>query len=153
MATEQVLEKEPEITTEEVVKNKVVRSLEEIRTDLIKKGNAQGYLSYQEINKVLPDKLPTEEFEDIINILMNKDIELVDDDEANLEKKVPVAEKKKDEPEKPQGFEDIDDSVRVYLREIGKILLLTMQEEVTLAKRIEHGDQEAQRKLLKLTLG
>lgn len=152
MATEQVLEKEPEVTTEEVVKNKVVRPLEAIRADLIKKGNAQGYLSYEQINKVLPDKLPTEEFESLINILMDKDIELVDDDEVNLEKKVPVAEKKKDEPEKAQGFDDIDDSVRVYLREIGKIRLLTMQEEVTLAKRIEHGDQEAQRKLIEANL-
>ena len=157
MTTEQVLEKEEQkdeklTTTVEVAGKKGPKTIEEIRTGLIKKGLAQTYLSYQEINKVLPDKLPTEVFEDIINLLMEKDIELVDDDEVTLDKKVPVAEKKKDEPEKIQGFDDIDDSVRVYLREIGKIRLLTMQEEVTLAKRIEHGDQESQRKLIEANL-
>ncbi len=130
------------------------RSLDEIRADLIKLGVEQGYLSYQEINRVLPDGLPTEAFEDVINELMEKSVELVDDDEVRLDKKLPIAESKKEaeEEKKQQDFDDIDDSVRVYLREIGKIRLLTMQEEVTLAKRIEHGDQEAQRKLIEANL-
>jgi RNA polymerase primary sigma factor len=130
------------------------RSLEEIRADLLKLGTDQGYLSYQEINKALPDGLPTEAFEDIVNVLMERNVELVDDDEMRLDKKVPVASGKKDSKDEKaqQDFDDIDDSVRVYLREIGKIRLLTMQEEVTLAKRIEHGDGEAQRKLIEANL-
>lgn len=136
-------------------KKKDPRTLEQIRADLLELGTQQGYLSYQEINKALPDGLPTEAFEEVINELMERNVELVDDDEVRLDKKVPVASdgKKDQEEEKAQqDFDDIDDSVRVYLREIGKIRLLTMQEEVTLAKRIEHGDSEAQRKLIEANL-
>ena len=146
------------MTTEQAAAKKVAtknepRSIEEIRAELIEKGTSQGYLSYQDINKVLPDGLSTEMFEEVINELMDKNVELVDDDEAVIDKKLPVVEEKKEEEEKQQAdFEDVDDSVRVYLREIGKIRLLTMQEEVTLAKRIEHGDQDAQRKLIEANL-
>jgi len=148
------------MTTEQAAqaKGKVARkdkalTLDEVRAELIEIGTRQGYLSYQEINRLLPDGLPTEAFEDIINELMDKSVELVDDDEVRLDKKLPVAEEKKEEEDKQQqDFDDIDDSVRVYLREIGKIRLLTMQEEVTLAKRIEHGDAEAQRKLIEANL-
>ncbi|MDD2999872.1 MAG: sigma-70 family RNA polymerase sigma factor, partial [Candidatus Riflebacteria bacterium] len=135
-----------------VAKKKEALTLEEVRAELVEIGARQGYLSYQEINRLLPDGLPTEAFEDIINELMDKNVELVDDDEVRLDKKLPVAEEKKEEEKQQQDFDDIDDSVRVYLREIGKIRLLTMQEEVTLAKRIEHGDQEAQRKLIEANL-
>lgn len=131
------------------------RSLDEIKADLIQTGTEQGYLSYQSINKALPDGLPVEIFEQLINELMEKEVELVDgDDTDSAEKTIPVAgsKKKVKEEKKPAEFDDIDDSVRVYLREIGKIRLLTMQEEVTLAKRIEHGDQDAQRKLIEANL-
>ena len=109
---------------EKVPGKKDSRTLEEIRNDLLKTGTDQGYLSYQEINKALPDGLPTETFEEVINELMERNVELVDDDEVRLDKKVPVAsgDKKSDDEEKAQqDFDDIDDSVRVYLREIGKI--------------------------------
>lgn len=145
------------MTTEQAAAKKVAtkkepRSLEEIRAELIEKGTSQGYLSYQDINKVLPDGLSTEMFEEVINELMDKNVELVDDDETVLDKKLPVAEEKKEEEKQQADFEDVDDSVRVYLREIGKIRLLTMQEEVSLAKRIEHGDEDAQRKLIEANL-
>lgn len=142
---------EHEMVSQPAVK-KDPRPVEEIRAELIETGKEQGYLSYQAINKLLPDGLPTTVFEEVINDLMELDVELVDDDEVRLDKKLPVAETKKEEEEKQQDFDDIDDSVRVYLREIGKIRLLTMQEEVTLAKRIEHGEQEAQRKLIEANL-
>jgi len=130
------------------------KSLEEVRVELIKKGKEQGYLSYQEINKHLPDGLDTTAFEEVIDQLMEANVELVDDDEIQLKEKLRMPEGKKEENyvEAQQDFDDIDDSVRVYLREIGKIRLLTTQEEVTLAKRIEHGDQEAQRKLIEANL-
>jgi RNA polymerase primary sigma factor len=129
------------------------KSIETIREELIKLGTDQGFLSYQEIIKRLPDGLPTEIFEEVINDLMELEVELLDDDEIKQDKKMPVVEEKKDdEAQQTADFEEIDDSVRVYLREIGKIRLLTMQEEVTLAKRIEHGDEEAQKKLIEANL-
>ena len=143
----------PQAATKKVATKKDSRSIEEIRAELIKRGVEKGYLSYQDINKVLPEGLSTEMFEEIINELMDKAVELVDDDETALDKKIPVVEDNKEDEDKQQAdFEDVDDSVRVYLREIGKIRLLTMQEEVSLAKRIEHGDQEAQRKLIEANL-
>ncbi|HQH29088.1 MAG TPA: sigma-70 factor domain-containing protein, partial [Oligoflexia bacterium] len=149
MTTEQATQAKSKVAN----KKAEPRTIEDIRAELIEIGTRQGYLSYQEINRVLPDGLPTEVFEEVINELMDKNVELVDDDEVRLDKKLPVAEDKKEEEDKQQqDFDDIDDSVRVYLREIGKIRLLTMQEEVTLAKRIEHGDQEAQRKLIEANL-
>lgn len=130
------------------------RPVEEIRAELIAKGKEQGFLSYQEINKSLPDGLPTNVFEEVIADLMDANVELVDDEEAALKERLRMPEDKKEEPGtvQQQDFDDIDDSVRVYLREIGKIRLLTMQEEVSLAKRIEHGDEDAQRKLIEANL-
>lgn len=135
-------------------KKKSARSIEEIRSDLVTKGKEQGFLSYQEINQALPDGLPTQVFEEVITELMDSNVELVDDDEILLKEKLRIPEDKKDEEAvlQQQDFDDIDDSVRVYLREIGKIKLLTMQEEVALAKRIEHGDEEAQMKLIEANL-
>jgi len=130
------------------------KNIETIRQELIEKGKAQGYLSYQEINAALPDGMDTQDFEQVINDLMEASVELVDDDEVRLKEKLKMPEDKKEEDTlvDVQDFDDIDDSVRVYLREIGKIRLLTMQEEVMLAKRIEHGDEEAQRKLIEANL-
>eukprot|EP01156_Anaeramoeba_ignava_P003709 Anaeramoba_ignava/a224060_6.p1 GENE.a224060_6~~a224060_6.p1 ORF type:complete len:123 (-),score=28.57 a224060_6:83-451(-) len=93
MATTQVKQKAA------AKKKKDTRPLEEIKAELIEKGTKQSYLSYQEINKALPDGLPTKEFEDIINELMEKNVELIDDDEARLDKKLPVAEEKKKKEE------------------------------------------------------
>ncbi|HMM61143.1 MAG TPA: RNA polymerase sigma factor region1.1 domain-containing protein, partial [Candidatus Rifleibacterium sp.] len=96
-----------------VAKKNEPRTIEDIRAELIEIGPRQGYLSYQEINRVLPDGLPTEVFEEVINELMDKNVELVDDDEVRLDKKLPVAEEKKEEEDKQQqDFDDIDDSVR-----------------------------------------
>jgi RNA polymerase primary sigma factor len=148
MATQKATQTEPVAT-----KKTEPKSIETIRDELIKLGTEQGFLSYQEIIKLLPDGLPTEVFEEVINDLMELEVELLDDDEVKQDKKMPVVEEKKDdEVQQTADFEEIDDSVRVYLREIGKIRLLTMQEEVTLAKRIEHGDEEAQKKLIEANL-
>ncbi len=148
MATQKATQKEPVAT-----KKAKPKDIETIRAELIEIGTKQGFLSYQTIIKLLPDGLPNEVFEEVVNQLMEQQVELLDDDDGKQDKKVPVANSKKDDKsQQPADFEDIDDSVRVYLREIGKIRLLTMQEEVTLAKRIEHGDEEAQKKLIEANL-
>ncbi|MBI3038488.1 RNA polymerase sigma factor RpoD [bacterium] len=141
------------VTSEIKVAVSTGKSFDVVRQELIEKGKKQGYLSYQEINSAIPDGLDPESFEGVINFLMDCNVELVDDEEIKLKEKLRMPEDKKEEfPDAQQDFEDIDDSVRVYLREIGKILLLTTQEEVMLAKRIEQGDQEAQRKLIEANL-
>ncbi|NCB46571.1 hypothetical protein EOM81_06110, partial [bacterium] len=118
MATEKATQ------TQQVAKKEEPRSIETIRAELIEIGTKQGYLSYQAIIRMLPEGLPTDVFEEVVNELMEKEVELLDDDEIRLDKKLPVAEEKKeDEIQQTADFEDIDDSVRVYLREIGKIRL------------------------------
>ena len=87
------------------------KSLEQVRAELVAKGKEQSYLSYQEINKALPDGLPTSAFEEVIDELMEANVELVDDDELRLKEKLrmPEGKKKDSEEAKQQDFDDIDD--------------------------------------------
>lgn len=142
--------------TRKVATKNEPRSIEEIRVELVEKGISQGYLSYQDINKVLPDGLSTEMFEEVINELMDTNIELVDDDETIIGKKLPVVDEVKSPKtkakKKEKNSEDVGELVSIYLGEIRKIRLLDMEEEVFLARRIEHGDEVAKCKLVEANL-
>ena len=152
----ELMEKEVELVDEDeqaideyFESNEFKERFYENRAELINKGNNQGYLSFQNIKEVLPESLPKELFDELINELKDRDFELVGyEDEPVSEKKLLVVNEKKED----EDFEDLYDIVRVYLREISRIRLLTMQEEVVLAKRIEHGDEEAKCKLLEANL-
>lgn len=117
---------------------------------LIKKGREDGELTYEEIMDALEDvDLDSEEIEEIYDIFTEMDIDIIDDDQDN-------EEKEDDEDNEldlsiPQGV-GIDDPVRMYLKEIGKVDLLTAEEEVDLAKRMEQGDLEAKRQLVEANL-
>ncbi len=106
---------------------------------LIALGREQGMLSYGDIQEALGDiqDLETEDIEEIYWLIAKAGIRVVDDDERD------VSEDGDDsDGEELADFDDvpIDDSVRMYLQDIGRVSLLTPDEEVTLAKRIQKGE-------------
>jgi RNA polymerase primary sigma factor len=122
---------------------------------LILLAKANSEITYDEINDILPDKLLNSEKIDDIFILLNQmGIEVV---EETTRKQLGVASKKKEPTRKPSSVSSetassIDDPVRLYLKEIGKVSLLSGDEEVDLAKKIEEGENTIEEAVLNSTL-
>jgi RNA polymerase primary sigma factor len=117
--------------------------------ELIERGKKAGFLTYKEIMETLGDvDLSSEQIDKIYEILESMGIEVLEDmDDFNPEQ---LLEEDLD-LSIPEGI-SIDDPVRMYLKEIGKVPLLSADEEIELAKKIEKGDQEAKKKLAEANL-
>ena len=120
---------------------------EEVRL-LIATGREQGYLSVEEVNDVLPEALngSPEEVEEIFSVLESNGIELVDaetKEQLTGPKGTVVPKAKADGKNEPAEniLEKTNDPVRMYLREMGTVPLLTRQGEVYIARRIERGER------------
>ena len=119
--------------------------------NLVKKGESHGFVTYQEILQALPEieeQIPL--IDELSHVLYEKGIEITDSEQrTGLEPK----EKLSKEDEFSISTKEVsEDSVRMYLKEIGKIALLTREEEVSLAKQIEKGSEVAKRKLAEANL-
>jgi RNA polymerase primary sigma factor len=121
-----------------------------ILKELIERGKTKGTLTYKEIIDAFEEiELEPDQIDKIYETVENMSIDIVgelEEDEEDIqnnenEAEIPV----------PEGI-SIDDPVRMYLKEIGKVSLLTAEEEVDLARRMELGDSEAKRRLAEANL-
>ena len=110
--------------------------------NLLKKGKERGYLTYDEVNAALPqDEMTSEQIEDVLSSLNEMGVNVVESEETE---EAPAEEKEETEPT-PVGNvaeDDVgrtDDPVRMYLREMGSVELLSREGEIAIAKRIEAG--------------
>ena len=128
--------------------------LEEVK-DLINKGKEEGMLTTEEITETLSNlDLTKDQIENIYDVLQNLNIEIVSEEDEDIDN---ITQKKKEEEilKKKLDFSvksPTNDPVRMYLKEIGKVRLLTAAEEVQLAKRIEKGDMNAKSRLVEANL-
>jgi RNA polymerase primary sigma factor len=129
-------------------------TVEEVR-ELVAEGREQGYLNADHVHEKLRDvELTPEQIDDIFILFHDLGIDILEGDETSRAE----AEAKGDEEEEPEAKLDLSvksstsDPVRLYLRQIGKVKLLTAEQEVSLAKRIERKDMEAKRKLTEANL-
>lgn len=111
-----------------------------IKKELIEKGKRKGVLSYKEITDAFEEvEITTEEIEQIYDKFEKEGIELVEDLDKELEE-IEVTKEELEDLSVPEGI-NIDDHVKMYLKEIGKVNLLTAEEELSLAKRMADGEE------------
>jgi len=127
--------------------------------ELITKGKKQGYLTYEELNNALPEgDVSAEQIDEMMMVFDELDIEIVDGKkitvlDKKLEKKLPETRRKAVLPPERDSFGRVTDPVKMYLREMGLVSLLSREGEVEIAKQIEAGEQEILRALAESTIG
>jgi RNA polymerase primary sigma factor len=122
---------------------------------LVASGQEKGFLTYDEIVKGIEEiELTKEQVEDFTTYLIDHGVELVEGEEhKRLPHEQPLVEEEvKAAPKLDLTVEPSLDSLRLYLREIGKVPLLTADQEVYLAKRIERGDMIAKTQMIEANL-
>ena len=132
--------------TADPAESPVVNSQDAVKK-MIAEAKKRGYITYDALNKALPqDQMSSEQIEDVMTMLSEMGINVIDnadaeseeattDAKANGEEAAPVAAK----PEVKAPADRTDDPVRMYLREMGSVELLSREGEIAIAKRIEAG--------------
>jgi RNA polymerase primary sigma factor len=111
---------------------------ETIKT-LLHLAQEHGHVTYDDINDILPEGLSPEDLDDLYSKLRNLDVEIVD--HAEVERAKPA----EPEEEEDSRLEVLDDPVRMYMNQMGKVALLTREQEVEICKRIEEAELDMKR--------
>ena len=109
--------------------------------DLLRLAKEQGHLTYDDLNDALPDELVTPaDLDRVLTKLRTLDIDIIDAADAERGRRPDT-----EEEEEGARYDILDDPVRMYLRQMGKVPLLTREQEVEICKRIEAAELEARR--------
>jgi len=109
--------------------------------ELLRLAQEQGYLTYNDINDALPDSVVSpDELDEIYTKLRNLEVEIVDQAEVDR-----VKQPEPDEEDDKARLDILDDPVRMYLKQMGQVPLLTREQEVEISKRIEDAENEVKR--------
>ena len=109
--------------------------------ELVRLAQEQGYLTYNDINDALPESVTSpEELDEIYIKLRNLEVEIVDAAEVDR-----IKQPEPEEPEEKSRLDILDDPVRMYLKQMGQVALLTREQEVEISKRIESAENEIKR--------
>jgi RNA polymerase primary sigma factor len=122
----------------EILKSQSGLDLTEKIKELVRLAQEQGYLTYSDINDALPDGAVTaEDLDEIYMKLRNLEVEIVDQAEVDR-----VKQPEPEEEEDKTRLDILDDPVRMYLKQMGQVPLLTREQEVEISKRIEDAENE-----------
>ncbi len=128
-----------------------LESKKQLIKDLIDRGKKKGILSHNDIISSFDDtEFTTEEIETVYDALEKEGVEIVEDMDKELEE-IEVTKEELEDMSIPEGI-SIDDHVKMYLKEIGKVRLLDADEETALARLMADGDEEAKKKLAEANL-
>ncbi len=146
------------MATKSATKRKNAKEInEKALSKLISKGKSQGYLTYEEVNDALSeDILSSDQIDETLMMFGENNIEIIKKEKLKVvgSKAGKVKEKKvKKSTTAALDFGTVADPVKMYLREMGLVSLLTREGEVETAKKIEAGEQEVLRALIDTTIG
>ena len=139
----------------EKAKNAIKNNDEKVLKALIEKGKEQGSLTYDEINKALSNEMMSSEMiDDTLMMFDDMDIEIIEKQDGFPEKdRSPDKKEAFNKAVSVSDFGSVTDPVKMYLREMGMVTLLSREGEVEIAKKIEEGEQNVLKALLETSLG
>ena len=145
MATKPVKQAETTERTEEPADSPILDSLTAPVRKMVARGKERGYVTYDELNKALPsDEVNSEQIEDTMTMLSEMGINVIeneDSEESSSEEQPQAAPAATPATVGEDDLGRTDDPVRMYLREMGSVELLSREGEIAIAKRIEAGRQ------------